>query len=340
MDTFGDQLRQERERRNVALDEIARLTKIRMRYLQALEDGQHERLPGIVFAKGYVRAYAETIGADADRLVGAYVAEQRSLGRLETEASQENVLEALAAAVETDKEIAEKRSKLALIAGALVIVAAVGFWFGVRPLLQQEPAPIATTPPATPVAGQAEAADGVDVIPVDPEPIAAPLDDEASSPVSPPETVETLPAEPVVTEAEPVPVPTEAEPARVEPEAVVAKTEPQPLTANEDMSVSEYGVGTDVRQRVLVGEASEFETGTMVVFWNRVVGGEPGRHIRHVWFHEGSVNGVRELSIGAAHWRTYSKQTLRRGGLWTVEAQDEQGRVLARETFVATSRKL
>ena len=63
MDNFGDQLRQERERRNVPLDEIARSTKIRVRYLQALEDGQHERLPGIVFAKGYVRAYAETIGA-------------------------------------------------------------------------------------------------------------------------------------------------------------------------------------------------------------------------------------------------------------------------------------
>ena len=46
------------------------------------------------------------------------------------------------------------------------------------------------------------------------------------------------------------------------------------------------------------------------------------------------------FSIGAAHWRTYSKQTLRRDGTWTVEAQDEEGRVLARETFVATSRKL
>ena len=43
MENFGDQLRQERERRNVALDEIARLTKIRVRYLQALEEGQHER---------------------------------------------------------------------------------------------------------------------------------------------------------------------------------------------------------------------------------------------------------------------------------------------------------
>ena len=92
MDTFGNQLKQERKRRNVDLNEIARSTKIRVRYLRALEDGQHERLPGIVFAKGYVRAYAETIGADADRLVRAYVEEQRALGRLQTEASQEGVL--------------------------------------------------------------------------------------------------------------------------------------------------------------------------------------------------------------------------------------------------------
>jgi cytoskeletal protein RodZ len=353
MDNFGDQLRQERERRNVALDEIARSTKIRVRYLQALEDGQHERLPGIVFAKGYVRAYAETIGADADRLVGAYVAEQRSLGRLETEASQENVLEALAAAVENDKDRAAKRVRVALIGSVLLLAAFAVFWFGVRPLIEREPIMVAdAAPPAAQAIVQESAPEPLDT--AAPQ-TAEPADDpvqlvEAAAVAAPTQTeiIDTTTREPQQLQPEPVkpePEP-EPEPVQLTPEPVQLTPEPVQLTpeltppALASLSVSEYGVGTDVQQRVLVGEASEFETGTMVVFWNRVMGGEPGRRIRHVWFHEGSVNASRDLSIGAAHWRTYSKQTLRRDGNWAVEAQDENGRVLARETFVASSGKL
>ncbi|MCH7780542.1 MAG: DUF2914 domain-containing protein [Acidobacteria bacterium] len=317
MENFGDQLRQERERRNVALDEIARSTKIRVRYLQALEDGQHERLPGIVFAKGYVRAYAETIGADADRLVHAYVAEQRSLGRLETEASQEHVLEALAAAVESDQDRAWRRVKMALIGSAVLLAAFAVFWFGVRPFFGREPAAVTNAPisPA-PVTGQESV----------PELIDAGTSQPVETQNDPVQSVETAAVQP---ESDPAP-----------PAVDVVQPEPAPAPiALATLSIPDYGVGTGVRRRTLVGEASVFKTGTLVVFWNRVFGGEPGRHIRHVWFHEGNVTGWIELSIGASHWRTYSNQTLRRAGNWAVEAQDEDGRVLARKTFVATPRR-
>jgi cytoskeletal protein RodZ len=341
----------------VALDEIARSTKIRVRYLQALEDGQHERLPGIVFAKGYVRAYAETIGADADRLVGAYVAEQRSLGRLETEASQENVLEALAAAVESDRDRMSRRGRLVLIGSVLMLAAFAAFWFGVRPrMIEREPVAVADAARPAPVVTQQEAVpeplDAATTLQTV-EPVNKPVQLVEAGTVTPPaqEVIDTATTEPEQLQPEPVqpeaePVQPEPEPVQPEPESVQPELEPVQLTpepvppALASLSVSEYGVGTDVRQRVLVGEASEFETGTMVVFWNRVMGGEPGRSIRHVWFHEGSVNASRDLPIGAAHWRTYSKQTLRRDGNWAVEVQDENGRVLARETFVASSGKL
>jgi cytoskeletal protein RodZ len=336
MDNFGDQLRQERERRNVALDEIARSTKIRVRYLQALEDGEHERLPGIVFAKGYVRAYAETIGADADRLVGAYVAEQRSLGRLETEASQENVLEALAAAVENDKNQMSRRGRLVIIGSVLILAAFAAFWFGVRPrMIEREPVAVADAARPAPVVTKQEAVpEPLDAAttPLTVEPVRKPVQLLEAAAVTPPaqEVIDTATTEPEQLQPEPV---------QPEPEPVQVTPEPAPSVLA-SLSVSEYGVGTDVRQRVLVGEASEFETGTMVVFWNRVMGGEPGRRIRHVWFHEGSVNASRDLPIGAAHWRTYSQQTLRRDGNWAVEVQDENGRVLARQAFVASSGKL
>jgi len=314
MENFGDQLRQERERRNVALDEIARSTKIRVRYLQALEDGQHERLPGIVFAKGYVRAYAETIGADADRLVHAYVAEQRSLGRLETEASQEHVLDALAAAVESDQDRAWRRVKMALIGSAVLLAAFAVFWFGVRPFFGREPAAVTNAPisPA-PVTGQESV----------PELIDAGTSQPVETQNDPVQSVETAAVQP-----EPDPAP---------PAVDVVQPEPAPAPiALATLSIPDYGVGTGVRRRTLVGEASVFKTGTLVVFWTRVFGGEPGRHIRHVWFHEGNVTASIELSINGPHWRTYSNQTFRSDGSWAVEAQDGAGHVLALTPFLAT----
>ena len=59
MGAFGERLRREREMRNISLDEIAAVTKIGTRLLRALEDEQFDLLPGGIFNKGYVRAYAD-----------------------------------------------------------------------------------------------------------------------------------------------------------------------------------------------------------------------------------------------------------------------------------------
>ena len=66
MSGFGHKLKTERESRGVSLDEIAAATKIGKRYLEALEDDDFDSLPGDVFTRGYVRAYAEHIRIDPD----------------------------------------------------------------------------------------------------------------------------------------------------------------------------------------------------------------------------------------------------------------------------------
>lgn len=96
MGTFGDRLRREREMRGVSLDEIAGATKIGTRLLRAVEDEHFELLPGGIFNKGFVRAYAKYLGIDeevavADYLVAAghndpdvrVIAAQSTSGRLE-----------------------------------------------------------------------------------------------------------------------------------------------------------------------------------------------------------------------------------------------------------------
>ena len=72
MAAFGDRLRREREMRGITLDEICESTKIARRHLEALERDRFDQLPGGVFNKGFVRAYARFLGIDEDQAVADY----------------------------------------------------------------------------------------------------------------------------------------------------------------------------------------------------------------------------------------------------------------------------
>src|SRR5215469_11758744 len=74
MGAFGDKLRREREMRGITLAEIAESTKISTRHLKALEDEQFEALPGGVFNRGFVRAYARFLGINEEQTVADYAA--------------------------------------------------------------------------------------------------------------------------------------------------------------------------------------------------------------------------------------------------------------------------
>ena len=75
MARFGETLKRERELRDISLRDIADATKINVRYLEALENNRFEILPGGVFNKGFIRAYARFIGADGEALVDGYLQE-------------------------------------------------------------------------------------------------------------------------------------------------------------------------------------------------------------------------------------------------------------------------
>jgi len=85
MSSFGETLKRERELRQISLREIAEATKINLRYLDALERDDFRHLPGGVFNKGFVRAYAQFIGIDPETMVTAYLEEE---GRQVTRAAR------------------------------------------------------------------------------------------------------------------------------------------------------------------------------------------------------------------------------------------------------------
>ena len=69
MARLGEILRTEREKRGITLDQAAADTRIREKFLTALEDDDHRSLPGTVYTKGFLRNYAEYLGLGGDELV-------------------------------------------------------------------------------------------------------------------------------------------------------------------------------------------------------------------------------------------------------------------------------
>ncbi len=87
MGAFGEKLRKQREQRGLELDAISRTTKISTRMLRALEDEQFDQLPGGVFNKGFVRAYARQVGLNEEEAVADYLVALR-----ESQIQQQTIL--------------------------------------------------------------------------------------------------------------------------------------------------------------------------------------------------------------------------------------------------------
>ena len=77
-DSLGSYLRQERERQQVSLQEIAAATKIQLKFLEALEHDAYDQLPATPFVVGFLRAYAQYVTLDPETVLTAY----RSLHRV------------------------------------------------------------------------------------------------------------------------------------------------------------------------------------------------------------------------------------------------------------------
>lgn len=69
---FGERLKRERELREVAPNEIVVATRISLRFLEALENEDWDKLPGGVFNRGFVRAIARYLGLDEENLLAEY----------------------------------------------------------------------------------------------------------------------------------------------------------------------------------------------------------------------------------------------------------------------------
>lgn len=73
---LGDTLREAREKQGLTYKDIEKGTSIRALYIEYLEKGEYDELPGDVYTKGFIRSYANFLKLDANALVQAFTAER------------------------------------------------------------------------------------------------------------------------------------------------------------------------------------------------------------------------------------------------------------------------
>ena len=79
-ETIGEQLRLAREERGVPLREVSDQTRISIHYLEAIEVNDFNRLPGGIFNRSFVKAYAKYIGYDEKAAIEGYTRYMRDQG--------------------------------------------------------------------------------------------------------------------------------------------------------------------------------------------------------------------------------------------------------------------
>jgi cytoskeleton protein RodZ len=151
MEDFGGKLRQARERRGLSLRQMAASTKLSTAALEALERNDVSKLPGGIFSRAFVRAYAIEVGLDPERAVREF------LDRFHQEAAPAAAIGAVTM-TEEEREFQERRRKAArVVAGAAALVllgGALFFALRARAAARSRTQELSTPPPvlATPSA--------------------------------------------------------------------------------------------------------------------------------------------------------------------------------------------
>jgi cytoskeletal protein RodZ len=76
-ETLGSYLKEQRERRGMSVVELSRVTRIPMASLEAIEADRFDELPGEVFARGFLKAYAQAITLLPADVLARYTSSRR-----------------------------------------------------------------------------------------------------------------------------------------------------------------------------------------------------------------------------------------------------------------------
>ena len=132
MESLGKYLKKERETKKISLREISKSIKVREQFLKAVEEDRYDLLPSPTYIKGFLAAYAKSIGLDPNEVILRY----------------ENVLKAESISypeVPPEKKILWNKRHLWLIGGVIVVGLVVIYFLCYQP----SPPSVKPIPPKT-----------------------------------------------------------------------------------------------------------------------------------------------------------------------------------------------
>lgn len=89
--TLGDKLRRIRIEKDLSLEEVYKETEIQIKHLEDLEFGRYQDLPGDIYAKAWIRKYAEFLGLDSQDLLVDYKIEKSVSDKLNSQKKDKNI---------------------------------------------------------------------------------------------------------------------------------------------------------------------------------------------------------------------------------------------------------
>ncbi|WP_054956160.1 helix-turn-helix domain-containing protein [Paenibacillus dakarensis] len=103
MSELGQQLREARLQKGMSLDDVQEVTKIRKRYLEAIEAGDYKVLPGSFYVRAFIKTYAEAVGINPDELLEGH---KQDVPKPEpAEATMEPVMQKRSSRASSDRSI-------------------------------------------------------------------------------------------------------------------------------------------------------------------------------------------------------------------------------------------
>lgn len=125
MSDLGQLLRKARTERNITLDQLQESTKIRKRYLEAIEEGHYEVLPGAFYARAFVKQYSEAVGLDPEEVFRLYA---HAIPPAESEASHEPIRMSRRSSVNPPERAGKWASAFLMIAFPILIIGVVYYF--------------------------------------------------------------------------------------------------------------------------------------------------------------------------------------------------------------------
>jgi cytoskeletal protein RodZ len=149
MPTLGELLKERRESRGITLADISDATRIGSRFLKAIEADNFSVLPGGIFTRSFIRAYARQIGMNEDEAIALYLQQTGSPTEETTETAAEQRITRDRMAL---PEPRSKRPLIFIVIGVVLVGAALLAWsqFGVKDNTPSNTAPPPPTAEITP----------------------------------------------------------------------------------------------------------------------------------------------------------------------------------------------